>query len=297
MATNQFGKGFAEDDEDYTLEDMEKEIEQDFSPVAASRGGRGGRSAKSASPKSTAGLSGKDLVSAVKEKYQIKLKEKPRKEESLGGRDLEDEKQDYDLEEKKELRRGFKYFLFHHHSCLAVMCVGHAYDLPRYARAFLFFFDLLCNLMFAVTLRTTGMDVATRIFLTVFLCLVISMTMSSVFRNCGFNKILTGAGCMNKCITICILMIIPTAIVGAIVIAFLLRQEDGGEETATVFALSCVIYLIVEVLIWYMIYDCCKSYCSCCFACCPDMLDDGEVAQADIAHKKKKAKRRAELGG
>mmetsp|Transcript_7393 Transcript_7393/g.14239 ORF Transcript_7393/g.14239 Transcript_7393/m.14239 type:complete len:348 (-) Transcript_7393:309-1352(-) len=196
-------------------------------------------------------------------------------------------------DEEVELRRGFKYFLYHHHSCLGVFCVKHANDLPRYARLFLFLFDLEVNLMFALTLRETGMDIPARLFLTVFLCLIISFLMSILFKNCGFNRMFSGAGCVGKCVTIGILMVIPATICGVVIVIYLFRQEDNGAEAGILFVATTVLSLLLEILLWYFVYDCCKAYCSCFLCCCPNLLDDAEVAAADVAHAKKKAKLRA----
>ncbi|GAB5362180.1 hypothetical protein AAMO2058_000776100 [Amorphochlora amoebiformis] len=331
--------GFEEDD--MTLDDIEKDLEAEFSTVngkgqigpSSTRSNKLSPHSKGRSPKN---MNKDDLKRSIAAKYNIKLKEKPRREyskssearspgaKSLGAKsagamshsngtkdeidarpdDLEsgvqgalrEEKEDDDLERKnRELRRGFKYFLYNHHSCLGVLCVAHAYELPRYVRAYLFFFDLLCNFMFAVTLRTTGMAIVDRICLTVFLCLCISFVMSIVFKNCGLNKFLSGSGCLGKCCTMCTIMGIPTAICGSVTIVYLLRQDDGGRGAAIVFMISTVISLILEVFVWWIVYDCCKAYCSCFLCCCPNLLDDAEVAHADITHAKKKRELKKKL--
>lgn len=227
-------------------------------------------------------------------KYNIKLKAPKKEEESQAAAPLQEEQEDEDLK-VEELKRGWKYFLYHHHTLLSVLCVHHAADLPRYARLFLFFFDLLCNLMFAMALRESGMAIAERIFLTVFLCLIISFMMAIIFRNCGFNSILSGSGCFNKSLTISILMVIPAAICGSVTVVYMLRQPDNGQEAGIIFCISTVVSSIVEILIWYLMYDCCKAYCSCFLCCCPNLLDDAEVAAADLAHQKKK-RERARMG-
>jgi len=158
--------------------------------------------------------------------------------------------------------------------------------------------------MFALTLRETGMDIPARLFLTVFLCLIISFLMSILFKNCGFNRMFSGAGCVGKCVTIGILMVIPATICGVVIVIYLFRQEDNGAEAGILFVATTVLSLLLEILLWYFVYDCCKAYCSvsltrksyfvllmsfvqCFLCCCPNLLDDAEVAAADVAHAKK----------
>jgi hypothetical protein len=190
----------------------------------------------------------------------------------------------------EELRKGFKYFLYNHHSLLGVFCVKHGGQLPRYCRFFLFGFDLMCNFMFALIFKYTGMEDIKRVFLTVFLCLVIGFVMSCVFRNVGFNRSMTGAGCFSRCCTISLLMLIPAGIVGGIIVIFMTKQPDGGHNAFEFFAITSVIASVVEVAIWWIMYDCCKIHCKWLLCCCPNMLDDREIAKDDISHAKKKAK-------
>mmetsp|Transcript_4127 Transcript_4127/g.8234 ORF Transcript_4127/g.8234 Transcript_4127/m.8234 type:complete len:152 (+) Transcript_4127:817-1272(+) len=151
--------------------------------------------------------------------------------------------------------------------------------------------------MFALTLRETGMDIPARLFLTVFLCLIISFLMSILFKNCGFNRMFSGAGCVGKCVTIGILMVIPATICGVVIVIYLFRQEDNGAEAGILFVATTVLSLLLEILLWYFVYDCCKAYCSCFLCCCPNLLDDAEVAAADVAHAKKKAELRRRAMG
>jgi hypothetical protein len=104
----------------------------------------------------------------VAAKYNIKRRAKPEKTETKSQTDDEkDEEIDLKLTENEpDLQRGFKYFLYHHHSFLGVVCVKHDKDLPRYARGFLFAFDLMLNLMFALTLHEAGMGIAQRLVVT-----------------------------------------------------------------------------------------------------------------------------------
>mmetsp|Transcript_1670 Transcript_1670/g.2411 ORF Transcript_1670/g.2411 Transcript_1670/m.2411 type:complete len:190 (+) Transcript_1670:110-679(+) len=104
------------------------------------------------------------------------------------------ESKDLEDVEGKELKTGFKYFLYHHHSFLGVFCVKHADGLPRYARFFLFLFYLQVNLLFALTLKDTGMSFAERLFLASFLSVAFSITMSILLKNCGFEIFMTGEG-------------------------------------------------------------------------------------------------------
>jgi len=112
----------------------------------------------------------------------------------------------------KELKTGFKYFLYHHHSFLGVFCVKHADGLPRYARFFLFLFYLQVNLLFALTLKDTGMSFAERLFLASFLSVAFSITMSILLKNCGFEIFMTGEGKCTELLVVFVMMVIPSAI-------------------------------------------------------------------------------------
>jgi len=291
-----------DDDDDYTLDDIEKELENDFDGTGQTPASS--RKLKS-SPRDVRKLKGDDLKQAIANKYNLKLKKKKKDDDdmpanlgepSIGSTSASPgprvEKEDDDLK-KTELQRGFKYFLYHHHTLLSVLCVKHQSDLPRYARAYLFLFDLETNLMFALTLRESGLDFGERLFLTVFLCLIISFLMSSIFKNVGFNQMMSGRHCCGKFITLGLLMFVPSAILLSVIAVYTMRQPDGGQMALILFTCSCVITWIMEVLIWYFVYDCCKAYCSCFLCCCPNLLDDAEVAQADIDYKKKKEEEHA----
>ena len=218
-------------------------------------------------------LTGASLKKAVMQKYNLQGPSEPHTGSSaLDEGDIGDNATDSSSRSRvgddqkasqttHNLRRGFKYFLYHHHSLLGVVCVRRSSDLPRYARGFLFFFDLLLNLMFALVLVDAGMAIVTRLFLTVFLCLVIGIAMSITFKHCGFNKVLTGSNTSGKFATIFLLMVAPTAVVSSVVIAYLFRQHDGGSTAAILFSTSTALVLIIEVLVWYWMYACCKDMC------------------------------------
>mmetsp|Transcript_4861 Transcript_4861/g.8848 ORF Transcript_4861/g.8848 Transcript_4861/m.8848 type:complete len:304 (-) Transcript_4861:158-1069(-) len=284
---NQFGGQFRTDD--LTLDDIEKEIHNDFDDSPQHNHNELLKVDREANAQNLSGLQGSDLKHAIAAKYGIKLKAKEteEKEKSEIGVDSGPKAEEEEVHlEDHEMRRGFKFYLYHSHSLLSVLCVHHAYDMPRYARIFLLMFDLCVSMMFALTLKTTSLNVAERLSLSVFLCLVISFTMSAIFKNVGFNKFMTGTGMANKLCTIFVLMVIPSSVVLTVIFIYMMRQDDGGKSAAILFGATTVLSWIVEVLVWYLIYDCCKAYCSCCMCCCP--LDDGEVAAADLAHAKKK---------
>lgn len=279
-------------DGEMTLDDIEKELAannyDDLGDLNAVGGtGRG----KPAAEKKVDihKLKGTDLRKAVADRYGINLKKNPRAEVKKPVEVVE-EPIDADLEQTT-LRRSFKYFLYHKHSLLGVCCVAYGAQLPRYARLFLFLFDLCCQLMFALTFKAAGFDIGTRIFLTVFLCLAISFFMGFVFRKVGYNKMIAGRGCCSRLFTIGLLMVIPSAIVLPIIFVYLGRTHDGGEDALIFFCITTSISLVMEIVLWYFVYDCCQAYCSCFLWCCPNLLDDAEVAQDDIAHAKKKARK------
>eukprot|EP00466_Bigelowiella_natans_P011864 jgi/Bigna1/90115/estExt_fgenesh1_pg.C_620121 len=164
--------------------------------------------------------------------------------------------------EEKEPKTGFKYFLYHHHSFLGVFCVKHADGLPRYARFFLFLFYLQINLLFALTLKDTGMSFAERLFLASFLSVGFSITMSILLKNCGFEIFMTGEGKCTELLVVFVMMVIPSTICITIIVVFIFRQDDQGELALILFASSTVISLLLETIFWYLVYDCCKSYCS-----------------------------------
>mmetsp|Transcript_1672 Transcript_1672/g.2416 ORF Transcript_1672/g.2416 Transcript_1672/m.2416 type:complete len:242 (+) Transcript_1672:110-835(+) len=162
------------------------------------------------------------------------------------------ESKDLEDVEGKELKTGFKYFLYHHHSFLGVFCVKHADGLPRYARFFLFLFYLQVNLLFALTLKDTGMSFAERLFLASFLSVAFSITMSILLKNCGFEIFMTGEGKCTELLVVFVMMVIPSAICITIIVVFIFRQDDRGEVALILFASSTVISLLFETIVWYV---------------------------------------------
>jgi len=237
----------------------------------------------------------------VAQKYGLEYKRESSKLDDvelgeIGDEDVESDSRNEQTENKEEdeveTKRGFKYFLYHHHSFLGIFCVKHANDLPRYARFFLFVFNLLTSLLFSLVFSAAGMSIAPRVFLTVFFTLVINIFMMVLLKGCGFGIFLKGENRCTEFIFVSLFMLVPSAVFIAVIIVFAQRQPDNGQMALILFAVSQTLSLFGEILAWYVVYDCCKSMCSCCLRCCPDLLDDGEEAVDDKKRKKRKMEKK-----